>query len=116
MDVPTIRAALHDVVEDSTSSRRRYRAVLADVARLVEGATKIDQIPCHSRWRASTAKPKTLRKMFVAMAEDVRSYHQDRDRPPQHAHARILSPDRQQAIARETMTSTRPRGTSRHLQ
>src|SRR5262249_41979580 len=46
MDVPTIKAALlHDVVEDcGVTSEQLAKRFNQDVARLVEGATKIDQI------------------------------------------------------------------------
>jgi guanosine-3',5'-bis(diphosphate) 3'-pyrophosphohydrolase len=71
MDTQTIQAALlHDVIEDcdvsSTDLRKRFGA---DVAKLVEGATKIGRITSSD---SSTADAETLRKMFVAMAEDVR--------------------------------------------
>ena len=71
MDSQTIQAALlHDVIEDcgvtSTDLRKRFGA---DVAKLVEGATKIGRI---SSTDSSNADAETLRKMFVAMAEDVR--------------------------------------------
>jgi GTP pyrophosphokinase len=105
MDVPTIKAALlHDVVEDSdATSEQIARKFSQDVARLVEGATKIDQIGPQSQEKSS-ADAETLRKMFVAMAEDVRVVIiKIADRLHNMRTLQHLAPDRQQAIALETM-------------
>jgi GTP diphosphokinase / guanosine-3',5'-bis(diphosphate) 3'-diphosphatase len=76
LDAPVIAAALlHDVQEDcgvpNAELKKRFGA---DVARLVDGATKLDKIP----WRAPGERPgeqsvqaENLRKMFLAMAEDI---------------------------------------------
>jgi guanosine-3',5'-bis(diphosphate) 3'-pyrophosphohydrolase len=69
-------ALLHDVQEDcgvpNDEIKRRFGA---EVARLVDGATKLERIP----WRAPDDRPgdrtiqaENLRKMFLAMAEDPR--------------------------------------------
>jgi guanosine-3',5'-bis(diphosphate) 3'-pyrophosphohydrolase len=76
-DASAVAAALlHDVqedcgVENGTLSKRFG----GDVAKLVEGVTKLGQIP----WQASGERPgeheiqaENLRKMLLAMAEDVR--------------------------------------------
>ena len=77
MDAATIAAALlHDVQEDcGVPNETLKRKFGAEVAKLVDGATKLDKIP----WRAPDERPgdqtiqaESLRKMFLAMAEDPR--------------------------------------------
>ena len=107
MDVHTVQAALlHDVMEDCGISRDQLASRFgADVANLVEGATKIDHIP-------STAAPggkgavdaETVRKMLLAMAEDVRVVIvKIADRLHNMRTIEHLEPHRQHEIARETM-------------
>lgn len=106
MDSATVRAALlHDVVEDCgvTVDELRHRFG-ADVASLVEGATKIEQIHPQPDHQRSSADAETLRKMLLAMAEDVRVVIvKIADRLHNMRTIEYLSPDRQRAIARETM-------------
>ena len=105
MDVATVRAALlHDVVEDcGIKSEEIARRFTPDVAKLVEGATKIDHIPTGAG-RPSNLDAETLRKMFVAMAEDVRVVIiKIADRLHNMRTLEHLSVERQRAIARETM-------------
>ncbi|MGH6692467.1 MAG: HD domain-containing protein, partial [Gammaproteobacteria bacterium] len=76
LDAPVIAAALlHDVQEDcgvpNDELKRRFGP---EVARLVDGSTKLDKIP----WRAPEERPgeqavqaENLRKMFLAMADDI---------------------------------------------
>jgi GTP diphosphokinase / guanosine-3',5'-bis(diphosphate) 3'-diphosphatase len=103
MDAHTISAALlHDVVEDCgiTVEQLRHRFD-DDVARLVEGATKIEAIQVQD---ASHVDAETLRKMFVAMAEDVRVVILKlADRLHNMSTLEPLEPERQQRLARETM-------------
>lgn len=71
MDVPSICAALlHDVVEDTDAS---YANILAEfgeeIAVLVDGVTKLSRIDFKSR---EEAQAENLRKMFLAMAKDIR--------------------------------------------
>ncbi len=102
MDAQTIEAALlHDVVEDCdvalSELRQRFSS---DVARLVEGATKIEQLPTVS---LAEADAETLRKMFLAMAEDVRVVIiKLADRLHNMRTLGSLSPERQRAISQET--------------
>ncbi|MFN8556846.1 MAG: bifunctional (p)ppGpp synthetase/guanosine-3',5'-bis(diphosphate) 3'-pyrophosphohydrolase [Dehalococcoidia bacterium] len=72
-DANTIAAALlHDVQEDChVTPEELEREFNAEVARLVDGATKLEKVD----WRtpgADGVQAENLRKMFLAMAEDVR--------------------------------------------
>jgi GTP pyrophosphokinase len=71
LDEQTLAAALlHDVVEDTESTIEDVRAEFGDeVARLVEGVTKLTRIQFQSR---EQAEAENYRKMVVAMSEDVR--------------------------------------------
>ncbi len=71
LDEQTLAAALlHDVVEDTESSIEDVRGEFGDeVARLVEGVTKLTRIQFQSR---EQAEAENYRKMIVAMSEDVR--------------------------------------------
>src|SRR5919202_2105378 len=71
LDEPTIAAALlHDVVEDTGADIDDIRSDFGEeVARLVEGVTKLTRIQFQSR---EQAQAENYRKMIVAMAEDPR--------------------------------------------
>ena len=71
LDEQTIAAALlHDVVEDTDTDIDEVRAEFGDeIARLVEGVTKLTRISFQSR---EQAEAENYRKMIVAMSEDVR--------------------------------------------
>ena len=77
LDAAAIAAALlHDVQEDcGVPNEEISRRFGAEIAKLVDGATKLDRIA----WRAPDERPgdqtiqaESLRKMFLAMAEDIR--------------------------------------------
>ncbi|MGA9347664.1 MAG: GTP diphosphokinase [Anaerolineae bacterium] len=77
LDSATIAAALlHDVAEDSIISVEDLRQDFGDeVARLVDGVTKLDQIGKLSQMSYRDLQDKeaeSLRKMFLAMVDDVR--------------------------------------------
>src|SRR3989440_4078585 len=71
LDDQTIAAALlHDVVEDTETDIEDVRAEFGDeIAKLVEGVTKLTRIQFQSR---EQAEAENYRKMVVAMSEDVR--------------------------------------------
>jgi guanosine-3',5'-bis(diphosphate) 3'-pyrophosphohydrolase len=71
LDEQTIAAALlHDVVEDTETDIDDVRGEFGDeVAKLVEGVTKLTRIQFQSR---EQAEAENYRKMVVAMSEDVR--------------------------------------------
>src|ERR671919_1690573 len=69
-DASIAGALMHDVVEDTDASLEAVRAELGeDVARLVEGVTKLTRIQFQSR---EQAQAENYRKMVMAMAEDYR--------------------------------------------
>ena len=71
LDAPSIMAALlHDVIEDTGSSKADLVEKFgAKVAELVEGLTKLDKLEFQSH---AEAQAESFRKMFMAMARDVR--------------------------------------------
>src|SRR3954469_7038296 len=71
LDAQTLAAALlHDVVEDTQHDIDEVRAEFGDeIARLVQGVTKLTRIQFQSR---EQAEAENYRKMVVAMSEDVR--------------------------------------------
>jgi GTP pyrophosphokinase len=78
MDTPTLAAALlHDVVEDTPYTQAQLEADFgAEIARLVDGVTKLRHIDHLSglsdRNVREDARAESLRKMFLAMVDDVR--------------------------------------------
>ncbi len=71
MDTPSICAALlHDVIEDTDYSYLNLEEEFGEeIALLVEGVTKLSRIDFKSR---EEAQAENLRKMFIAMAKDIR--------------------------------------------
>ncbi|HLB19287.1 MAG TPA: bifunctional (p)ppGpp synthetase/guanosine-3',5'-bis(diphosphate) 3'-pyrophosphohydrolase [Gaiellaceae bacterium] len=71
LDDETIAAALlHDVVEDTDAELEDVRSEFGDeVAKLVEGVTKLTRVQFQSR---EQAEAENYRKLIVAMAADVR--------------------------------------------
>src|ERR671926_261521 len=71
LDEQTLAAALlHDVVEDTETELDEVRSEFGDeVARLVDGVTKLTRVQFQSR---EQAEAENYRKMIVAMAEDER--------------------------------------------
>src|SRR5437773_3936675 len=71
LDDETIAAALlHDVVEDTDSELDDVRDEFGpEIAKLVEGVTKLTRVQFQSR---EQAEAENYRKLIVAMAEDVR--------------------------------------------
>src|SRR5919201_176986 len=71
LDDETIAAALlHDVVEDSDTDIQEVRNEFGDeIAKLVEGVTKLTRVQFQSR---EQAEAENYRKLIMAMAEDAR--------------------------------------------
>ena len=72
MDTDSICAALlHDVVDDTPTTAKEIRDIFGeDVELLVEGVTKLGQIPFASSKEEEQSE--NIRKMFLAMSRDIR--------------------------------------------
>jgi len=70
LPIPIIIAGLlHDVPEDTTRTLDEIRKIFGtDIAKMVEGITKLGKI----KYRGMDRYIENLRKMFVAMAQDIR--------------------------------------------
>jgi len=103
MDRATIAAALlHDVVEDTViTSEEVVERFGTEIAQLVDGVTKLTRIPYQSK---EDAQVENLRKMFLAMAKDIRVIIiKLADRLHNMRTLQSLPPAKQQTIARETI-------------
>jgi len=109
LDSAAIAAGLlHDVVEDSVVSVEDLRQDFGDeVARLVDGVTKLGQIDRLSQMSGRDLQDKeaeSLRKMFLAMVDDVRVVLiKLADRLHNMRTLDALSEERQRRIAGETL-------------
>ncbi len=103
MDRATIAAALlHDVVEDTVVTSEEVAQRFGDeIAGLVDGVTKLTRIPYQSK---EDAQAENLRKMFLAMARDIRVIIiKLADRLHNMRTLGHVAPAKQQRIARETL-------------
>nr|WP_276208343.1 MULTISPECIES: bifunctional (p)ppGpp synthetase/guanosine-3',5'-bis(diphosphate) 3'-pyrophosphohydrolase [Mumia] len=101
MTPPTIVAALlHDTVEDTPYTLDQLTRDFGDeVARLVDGVTKLDKV----RY-GENAEAETIRKMIVAMSRDIRVLIiKLADRLHNMRTLRYLRQDKQERKARETI-------------
>ncbi|MBN2469906.1 MAG: bifunctional (p)ppGpp synthetase/guanosine-3',5'-bis(diphosphate) 3'-pyrophosphohydrolase [Anaerolineae bacterium] len=106
MDAPTIAAALlHDTVEDTSLTLEDIeREFGVDVARLVDGVTKMEHIPTQMPGKDPDREAEFLRKTFLAMNDDVRIVLiKLADRLHNMRTLGYLSPERQTEVARETL-------------
>lgn len=102
MDFPTIVAGiLHDVPEDTTVTQDQIEKEFGkEVAKLVAGVTKLGKI----KYRGIERYAENLRKMFVAMAQDVRViFIKFADRISNLQTLEFLPPVKQQRIAQESI-------------
>ena len=102
LDASAIAAGLlHDSVEDTPATNEEISAQFGhQVAHIVEGVTKIDKIQFANR---EDRQAENVRKMLLAMVSDVRVVLiKLADRLHNMRTLEHLSPDRQEAIARET--------------
>src|SRR5579872_5042223 len=103
LDADTIVAAiLHDVIEDTPTPKDQLAARFgADVAELVDGVTKLDQIKFKRR---EEAQAESFRKMLLAMVRDLRVILVKlADRTHNMRTIEAMAPARRRAIARETL-------------
>ena len=110
LDKETIIAGiLHDVVEDTVMTDEDLKREFGDdVALLVDGVTKLEQIPLSGGTNQPDAKlemqAENLRKMFLAMAKDIRVILiKLADRLHNMRTLKYKAPESQQRIARETL-------------
>ena len=105
LDAETLAAALlHDTVEDTATTLDDVRRTFGErVSALVDGVTKMDVI--HSLpARGEQVQAESLRKMLLAMAEDVRVvFIKLADRLHNMRTLGALPEDKQRRIARETL-------------
>lgn len=103
LDGATIAAAiLHDVVEDTPSSMAEVEQKFGkEVAEIVDGVTKLDQIQFKSR---KEAQAESFRKMLLAMVRDIRVIMVKlADRTHNMRTLSAMLPEKRRAIARETL-------------
>ncbi len=121
LDDTTIAAAiLHDVVEDTLFTLEEIKDMFGDeMALLIDGVTKIGQIPISLVKKKDPAKSKidaereklkeeqmleTYRKMIIAMAKDIRVIMiKLADRLHNMRTLKFMREDKQKRIARETL-------------
>ena len=106
MDTTTLVAALlHDTVEDTDYSLDDLtRDFGEEVARLVDGVTKLDKVAL-----GAAAEAETIRKMIVAMSQDPRVLViKVADRLHNMRTMRFLPPEKQAKKARQTLEVIAP--------
>ena len=106
MDTTTLIAALlHDTVEDTNYSLAELSQDFGEeVARLVDGVTKLDKVAL-----GAAAEAETIRKMIVAMATDPRVLViKVADRLHNMRTMRFLAPEKQAKKARQTLEVIAP--------
>jgi GTP pyrophosphokinase len=113
LDPETLAAALlHDVIEDTDATKEQVEKEFGPrVAHLVEGVTKLSRIPLAGdsgdddrATRESERQAESLRKMFLAMADDVRVVLiKLADRLHNMRTLEHVSPASQQRTAQQTM-------------
>jgi RelA/SpoT family (p)ppGpp synthetase len=103
LDYPSIVAALlHDVIEDTPTAKHEIeRRFGKQVAELVDGLSKLDQIRYSTK---AEAQAESLRKMFLAIAEDIRVIVVKlADRLHNMRTLDYLPPAKRRSIARDTL-------------
>ncbi len=103
LDSATLAASLlHDTVEDTSLTLEQLSTTFGqEIAYLIDGVTKLDRISYSSREQAQAA---TIRKMVVAMAQDVRVLLiKLADRLHNMRTVSFLREEKQVRVARETL-------------
>jgi guanosine-3',5'-bis(diphosphate) 3'-pyrophosphohydrolase len=103
MDAQTIIAAiLHDVIEDTATAKDEIAERFGpEVAELVDGVSKLDQIQFRSR---AEAQAESFRKMLLAMVRDIRVVMVKlADRTHNMRTLGAVPPAKRRTVARETL-------------
>ena len=103
LDAQTMMAAiLHDVMEDTPNTKDEITARFgSDVAELVDGVSKLDQIQFRSR---AEAQAESFRKMLLAMVRDIRVIMVKlADRTHNMRTLSAMPPEKRRSVARETL-------------
>src|SRR5512147_1272262 len=103
LDAQTMIAAiLHDVMEDTPNTKEEITARFGkEVAELVDGVSKLDQIQFRSR---AEAQAESFRKMLLAMVRDIRVIMVKlADRTHNMRTLGSMPPAKRRTIARETL-------------
>ncbi len=107
LDASTLAAALlHDVTEDCKVPLSEIEAKFGpEISKLVEGVTKLSRLSWHrSAADKKNSQAENLRKMLIAMAEDLRViFIKLADRLHNMRTLSPLSPEKRRHIARETL-------------
>ena len=107
LDAATLAAALlHDVPEDCGVPLADIETTFGpEVAKLVDGTTKLSKVSWHTSTAVKqAAQAENLRKMLIAMAEDLRVvFIKLADRLNNMHTLDALSPEKQHSIAQETL-------------
>ncbi|MEO7142345.1 MAG: HD domain-containing protein, partial [Bryobacteraceae bacterium] len=103
MDMTCLETGLlHDVVEDTTATLEEVRRTFGEeVARCVDGVTKLAKLDLHSR---AERQAENMRKMLLAMVNDIRVVMVKlADRLHNMRTLGSLAPERRERIAQETL-------------
>ncbi|WP_445376486.1 RelA/SpoT family protein [Niveispirillum fermenti] len=102
-----ITALLHDTVEDTLTTLEEIQRLFgAEVARLVDGVTKLSRIELQNigEQSESTKQAENFRKLVLAMSEDIRVLLVKlADRLHNMSTIEFLKPEKRRRIARETL-------------
>src|SRR3954463_4000338 len=101
-EASVVAGLLHDTVEDTLATLEEVEELFGkDIAGIVDGVTKLGQVKFNN---AEEKLAENFRKMLVAMARDIRVLLVKlADRLHNMRTLEHMRPDRQEAIARETM-------------
>ncbi len=97
-----VAAILHDVIEDTETAKDQLTEAFGeDIAELVDGVSKLDQMQFNTR---AEAQAETYRKMLLAMSRDIRVILVKLTDRLHNMHTLdALRPEKRRVIAKETL-------------